>query len=167
MPQFTPMYTTMRTTKGFTLIELIIVMVITGIIVSMASVFLISGFKNYFTGVRVSGLNTQATLAMARMIKELQQAVSFSTINATNVTFNTSGGSNISYSWSSPTLTRTGIAAQTLSDQVTTFALTYYQSNFTATATPTAVRAITISMTLNNGNENIPIINTIFLNNMG
>ena len=166
MQPIMPMYTTMRTTKGFTLIEMIIVMVITGIIVSMASVFLISGYKSYISGENATTLNNQATLAMARMVKELQQAVSFTAINATNVSFTTSEGSNISYSWTNPTLTRTGIAAQPLNTHMTSFALTYYQSNFTTTATLTAVTAITISMIISNGIETIPIINTIFLNNM-
>ena len=166
MPPLRPIHTTMRTISGFTLIEMIMVMVISGIIFSMASILLTEGFKSYFTGVNVTSLNNQAVIAMARMTKELQQAVSFTTINGTNVTFTTSGGSTISYSWVSPTLTRTGATAQTLSNQVTSFALTYYQSNFTSTATLIAVRAVTINMTLSNANEIIPIINTVFLNNM-
>lgn len=156
----------MRTIKGFTLIEMIIVMVITGLIVSTASLMLSAGFTNYFTGVKVTALTNQATIAMARMTKELQQANRFSTMNATNMTFTTTKGSTISYSWSSPILTRTGASAQTLSDQVTNFSLTYYQSNFASTITLTAVRAVTIEMTLSNGSESVPVINTIFLSNM-
>lgn len=156
----------MRTIKGFTLIEMIIVMLITGIIVSSVAMMLSAGFTNYFTGVKVTALSNQATLAMTRMSEELQQASSFSAINASNVTFTTTGGSTISYSWSTPILTRTGISAQTLSNQVTSFSLTYYQSNFSTTATLTAVQAVTISMTLSNGNETVPLINTVLLNNM-
>jgi prepilin-type N-terminal cleavage/methylation domain-containing protein len=159
-------YIIMRTIKGFTLIEMIIVMVITGLIVSTASLMLSAGFTNYFTGVKVTALTNQATIAMARMTKELQQANRFSTMNATNMTFTTTKGSTISYSWSSPILTRTGASAQTLSDQVTNFSLTYYQSNFASTITLTAVRAVTIEMTLSNGSESVPVINTIFLSNM-
>jgi prepilin-type N-terminal cleavage/methylation domain-containing protein len=160
----------MRTIKGFTLIEMLIVMMITGIVMSAVSLMLKTGFTNYFTGVQISTLSNQATMAMARMVKELQQTSSFSTISATNMTFSTTGGSTITYSWSNPILTRTGTSAQTLaqtlSNQVTNFSLAYYQANFTATTTLTAVRAVTITMTLSNGNESIPIINTVFLSNM-
>jgi prepilin-type N-terminal cleavage/methylation domain-containing protein len=157
---------TMRTIKGFTLIEMIIVMLITGVIVSSAAMMLSAGFTNYFTGVKVTALSNQATLAMTRMSEELQQASSFSAINASNVTFTTTGGSTISYNWSTPILTRTGTSAQPLSNQVSSFSLSYYQSNFSTTATLTAVQAVTISMTLSNGNETVPLINTVFLNNM-
>ncbi|AUH71955.1 type II secretion system protein [Legionella sainthelensi] len=156
----------MRTIKGFTLIEMIIVMLVTGIVVAGVSLMLSAGFTNYFTGVKVTALTTQATLAMARMTKELQEASSFSAINATNVTFTTTDGATISYSWSSPILKRTGISAQTLSDQVTDFSLSYYQSDFTATTTLKAVRAVTINITLSNGSEIVPIINTVFLSDM-
>lgn len=166
MPLSRRVYIIMRTIKGFTLIEMVIVMLILGIVMSAASLMLSAGFTNYFTGVNVTQLSNQATLAMSRITKELQQANSFSAINATNITFTTSGGSIITYSWSNPILTRTGAAARTMSNQVTNFSLSYYQSNFTTTSSLTAVRAITINMTLSNGKENIPLINTVYLNNM-
>lgn len=156
----------MRTTKGFTIIEMLIVMVITGIILAICATMISSGFTSYFSSVQVTTLNTQANLVMARMSKELQEASSFAAINATNTTFTTTGGSTITYSWSNPTLTRTGTGTQTLSNHVTSFSLSYFQSNFSTTATLTAVRAVTISMTLSNGNESIPLINTVFLSNM-
>ncbi|MCW8442623.1 PulJ/GspJ family protein [Fluoribacter gormanii] len=156
----------MRTIKGFTLIEMLIVMITTGVVLSAVSLMLSAGFTNYFTGVKVTALTNQATIAMARMTKELQQANRFSAINPTDVTFTTTGGSTISYSWSSPILTRTGASAQILSNQVTSFSLTYYQSNFTATTTLAAVRAVTINMILSNGSERVPMINTVYLSNM-
>ncbi|QMT61229.1 hypothetical protein HBNCFIEN_02624 [Legionella sp. PC997] len=156
----------MRTIKGFTLIEMLIVMIITGVVLSAVSLMLSAGFTNYFTGVKVTALTNQATMVMARMTKELQQANRFSAINPTNMTFTTIDGSTISYSWSNPILLRTGASAQTLNNQVTHFSLTYYQSNFTLTTTLTAVRAVTIDMTLSNGSERVPMINTVYLSNM-
>lgn len=156
----------MRTTKGFTLIEMLVVMVITGIVTAIAATMLSAGFTSYFTGVNVTSLNNQAIIAMLRISKELQQATRFSAINSTNTTFTTTDGTTITYNWTSPNLTRTGASAQTLSNQMTSFSLAYYQSNFSATATLTAVRAITISMTLSNGNETVSLLNTVFLNNM-
>ncbi|KTD82578.1 prepilin-type N-terminal cleavage/methylation domain-containing protein [Legionella waltersii] len=156
----------MRTIKGFTLIEMVIVMVITGIIVAITATMLNTSFINYFTSVHYSSLSTQGAIAMMRISKELQQATRFSVINPTSVTFTTVGGTSISYSWSTPILTRTGSAARTLSDDVTNFSLNYYQSNFSTTATASAVRAVTVSMTLSNGTESVPLINTIYLSNM-
>jgi prepilin-type N-terminal cleavage/methylation domain-containing protein len=155
----------MRTTKGFTLIEMVIVMIIVGIVLAVASTLLRAGFTSYFTAVKTTTLTTQATNAMARITKELQQAKSFTAMNAANTTFTTSGGTTISYSWVSPILTRTGTGAQTLSNQVTGFTLTYYQSNFTAATSLLNIDAVTISMTLSNSNESVALINTVFLNN--
>jgi prepilin-type N-terminal cleavage/methylation domain-containing protein len=160
----TPIIT--RITKGFTLIEMVVVMVILALISSLAAVLVSSSMRSYFTSIGVSELNAQASMAMLRMTKELQQAVSFSVINATQVTFQTSGGTTISYSWATPILTRTGTGARPLSKEMTSFALSYYQSSFATTAVATAVKAITINATLSNGTESIPIINTVFLNNM-
>jgi type II secretory pathway pseudopilin PulG len=113
-----------------------------------------------------STLSTQASLAMTRISKELQQAISFSAINPTNVTFRTVNGTNITYSWASPNITRTGSSAQILNNQVTAFSLSYYQDSFATTATLTAVKAVTISMTLSNGTESVPLINTVYLPNI-
>lgn len=156
----------MRTIKGFTLIEMVVVMVITGIVTAIAATMISAGFTSYFTGVNVTALNNQATIAMLRMSKELKQATGFSAINATNTTFTTTAGSTITYNWSNPNLIRTGASAQTLSNQMTSFSLAYYQANFSVTAIPTDVRAVTITMTLGNGNETVSLINTVFLNNM-
>ena len=156
----------MQTIKGFTLIEMVIVMLVTSIVMISVSFMVSWGFTNYFTGVKATSLTNQAIIAMARISKELQQASRFSAITATSMTFTTTEGSTISYSWSTPTLTRTGASSQTLNNQITSFSLAYYQSNFSTTSTLTSIQAVTIQMTLNNGNEIVALINTVFLNNM-
>ncbi len=157
----------MRAIRGFTLIEMVVVMIIMGLVSTGAAMFLRAGFAGYFSAVQSTTLSTQANLAMARISKELQQADAFSVINTTGVTFSTTGGATISYNWSSPNLTRTGATTpQALSNAVTAFSLSYYQSNFSMTDEVSAVRAITISMTLNNGSETLSLINTVFLNNI-
>lgn len=166
MPLLTRVFIIMRTIKGFTLIEMIIVMVITGIVVVIAASIFRAGFTNYFAAVNATALSNQAVNAMARISKELQQASSFTAANATSMTFTTTKGTTISYSWSNPVITRTGSTSQTLSDQVTSFSLSYYQSDFSATATLNLAKAVTISMTLSNGTERVPMINTVFLSNM-
>lgn len=156
----------MRTIRGFTLIEMVIVMVITSIVVIIAASIFRSGFSNYFTLVDVTALNNQISNSMTRISLELAQASSFSAASATSMTFKTTTGSTITYSWASPTITRTGTSAQTLSDKTTSFALNYYQANYSATTTLTLIRAVTISMTITNGTETISLVNTVFLNNM-
>jgi prepilin-type N-terminal cleavage/methylation domain-containing protein len=155
----------MRTIKGFSLIEMVIVLAITAVVVTLAAVIYRAGFTNYTTAVNATKLSTQATLAMDRLSKELKKAISFTAMNNTNVSFATVDGSSLSYSWTSPTLTRTGSSAQTVNNKVTDFSLSYYQANFNTAITLTSVQAITITMTLSNGSERVPLINTVYLNN--
>jgi hypothetical protein len=145
---------------------MIVVMVITAIVVTLAASLFRAGFTNYNVAANNTALTTQASIAMARISKELQRAVSFSATNATNVTFATVDGSTITYNWASPTITRTGNSVQILNNKVTSFSLSYYQSDFTLSDVITDVVAVTISMTLSNGVERVPLINTVFINNM-
>lgn len=156
----------MQTIKGFTLIEMIVVMLITSIVVVFAATLMRTSFSGYFIAVNDTKLSTQATLTMSKISRELQNAISFSAINSTNVSFSTMDGSNVTYSWTNPTLTRTGSSAQILNNNITNFSLSYYRSDFTATSTLTLVKAITITMTVGNGNESVSLINTVFLNSM-
>ncbi len=169
------MYSIMRMInlkKGFTLIEVVIVIVSIGIIAYSSSLLMKGGFQSYFTGVTSTGLSTQAAIAMTRMTKELQQAVSFSTSSSANsVTFVTTGGSTITYNGSAlPNLSRVGTGTNYLGKQVTVFSLAYYDKTFAALAVPlvaaSSTRAVTISLTFSNGTESVPLINTVYLPNM-
>ena len=160
---------TMRTTKGFTIIEMVIVMVIASVIMVASSYLMVQGFDTYFAGVNLSSLNTQANMAMTRMSKELQEAISFSSISATSVAFTTTTGHTITYTYSGTTLTRKdqqGLnTAQTLATSVSGLTFYYYDYTFTTTAVLTSIQAVTISMTFNNSNQIIPMINTIYFYN--
>lgn len=155
-----------KPSKGFSLIEMIVVMVVTALVFFIGSNIITTAFKNYFIAVSATNLSTQANLAMMRMSQELQQASSFSSIGSSSVSFTTFGGSSISYSYSGTTLSRTGSSTQTLATSVSSFSLSYYQSNFTTTSMGSLVKAVTISLTLNSGTESVGLINTVFLPNM-
>lgn len=156
----------MQTTKGFTLIEMIMVIVITGIITSIVSMFLYAGFQSYFTGVAVTGLVNEASTSMTRVSKELQRAINFTNIGSTSVSFTMGNGTSVTYSLSGTNLNRVATSTQPLSNHVSAFSLNYYDSNYAITAVLANVRAITLTLILADGVETIPLINTVYLRNM-
>lgn len=174
---FLRVYQIMGTIRGFSLLEMIVVMMILGVIMSAGAILLNAGFTNYFTGVKVTALTSQANIAMMKMTKELQKADKIIAINqpSPSVTFTiptSTGATTIIYSLSGQILQRTeGSSVQTLTNQVASFSLNFYSSSVTPalypiTTDPALAKAVTISMTLNNNNEQVPLINTIFLYNL-
>ncbi len=65
----------MNRLRGFTLVEMIMVIVITGIVAGMVAVFIATPVKGYVDTVRRAGLTDMADLALKRMALELRTAV--------------------------------------------------------------------------------------------
>jgi len=65
----------MKRVHGFTLIEMIVAMVITGIIAAMVSVFMVAPIKGYQDTVRRAGLSDAADTALKRMALEIRTAL--------------------------------------------------------------------------------------------
>jgi MSHA biogenesis protein MshO len=74
----------MNRLRGFTLVEMIMVIVITGIIAGMVAVFIATPVKGYVDTVRRAGLTDTADLALKRMALEIRTAVPNSLIATTN-----------------------------------------------------------------------------------
>lgn len=157
---------TTKKAKGFTLLEVLISILVIAAIAAASSNFLASAFTGYFTGINSTGLSLEAAVAMKRMDLEFKEAVSFSTLNANQVTFTTLDGQTITYSLSGTTLNRTESTTQPLAKGVTALAFNYYNSNFAVTAIPSAVRAVTYSLTFSNGSQTVSLINTVYIANM-
>ena len=157
---------TTRSVRGFTIFEIVISLLVIGVIAASSANFLSSAFTNYFTGINATALSLEAAVAMKKMDLELRNAISFSVINPTQVSFTTVDGLTVTYSLSGTTLSRTGTTTQPLSKNVSSLSLNYYASNFGTTATLTAVRAVNISVTFSNAYQSIPLTNIIYLPNM-
>ena len=58
--------------RGFSLLEMIMVMVVLGIVAAVAAPFLSASFQSYFTGKDISETDWQARVALERMSRELR-----------------------------------------------------------------------------------------------
>lgn len=142
----------MKTLRGFTYIEFIIVIVLIGILGSTASLMLKQNYKGYFTAKKIMVLATNATIATDNLMRELKNASSITSLSATSLTFINQQGQTITIDKSGTTLTRNvdGAGPQTLCSQVSSVAFAYFDSSFATTTDVNDVRFVTIQMTTTN-----------------
>ncbi len=81
-----------RKQAGFTLIEVIAVLVIIGIMAVGLSMGLVRGVENFIIAGQATQISQQAQVAMARMKKELMDATAIATANATQIAYTAADG---------------------------------------------------------------------------
>lgn len=147
--------------RGFTLIEMVVVIIVLGIIAGLGALILRGGFNSYFAERDISAADGQAQTALARMTRELRTVRTASTadlpvMTSTSMTFVDFAGDTIAYTYDAvpQTITRSenGGTAQTLADHVSAASFSYWQSDAQTAATgPGNVYYITIQMTVTEG----------------
>jgi prepilin-type N-terminal cleavage/methylation domain-containing protein len=151
---------------GFSLVELIVVIVVLGIVASMGAIVVRDGMLGYLRGREITSADWQGRLALERMTRELRDvaAPNFSNIAAgacDNSTFAFSDiyASSISYSQSTTTLLRNG---QPLADNITGLHFYCLQSDGqTYSTVPSAVYYVTVSMIVSTANTSATYRTTV------
>ena len=154
---------------GFTLVELIMVMVILGIIAATGAQMMGNGFKAYFTGKDITEMDGQARVALERMTRELRSVrapTDLTLVPANEITFVDVDGAAIRYCMGAVggcpgvagDLTRN---AQPLSSGISNLAFTYLDRAASATAAASAVYYIGVSFTATQGTINKPYQATV------
>jgi len=141
---------------GFSMVELIVVIVVLGIVASAGAFVVRDGIFGYLRGREITGADWQGRFALERITRELRGIASpnFSNIAATSCgtstfAFSDASATAISYTQSAGTLLRNG---QPLADSVTALRFYCLTSNVQTTATPSAVYYVTVSMVVSTGN---------------
>jgi prepilin-type N-terminal cleavage/methylation domain-containing protein len=156
----------MKKTTGFTLIEMVIVLVLVGIITVIFSRFLITAVNSYITAKNVIDANGQALLAIERMTRDIRAVRSSSditTATSSQITFTDSSGTSITYALSGTSLRRN---SQVLADGISTLTLAYADRNGTTTATLANIRYITITLNVTQGNTNFNAKSSVYPRNL-
>ncbi|MBW2570525.1 MAG: prepilin-type N-terminal cleavage/methylation domain-containing protein [Deltaproteobacteria bacterium] len=151
----------MANNKGFTLIEIIIVVIVLGVLSIFGFRFLSTAIHTYSMMQKQKTLYDEAAMAMERISRELRDASTITTATGSTLEFTKSHGSpeetstyDITFQLSGATLQRVGSSTVSLAENVKASGFTVTR----VTPTPPPVREeITITLTLESGEANITL----------
>jgi prepilin-type N-terminal cleavage/methylation domain-containing protein len=146
---------------GFSLVELIVVIVVLGIVASMGAIVVRDGMLGYLRGREITSADWQGRLALERMTRELRNAAAIAPANAcgtSTFTFSDISSTLIVYTQNTTTLLRNG---QPLADNVTALRFYCLTSAVQPTATLSAVYYISVSMVVATTNTNATYRDTV------
>lgn len=148
--------------NGFTLIEVVIVIIILSIIAAIGSRVIQAAFNSYNINQNITIANTAARLAFERMTRDIHNinsAASISTATSSQLSFTDINGNTVTYQLSGTQLTRSG---QVLADGVSGLSFSYWDKNLNSTATPANICYVTPTLTFSfNNNVNYSLRSTI------
>lgn len=153
---------------GFSLIELIVVMVVLGIVASMGAIVVRDGLLGWLRGREINSADWQGRLALERITRELRTIAppSGGVVNIANgscggatFAFSDINAAQISYTLNVPTLMRNG---QPLAENVTGLRFYCLQSDGQTYSTiPSAAYYITVSMIVSTANTSATYRGTV------
>lgn len=151
----------MRKKQGFTLIEMVIVIVILSIIAGVAARVMSTALNSYFDNQNIVNANEQGRLALERMARDIHainSTSSITTANASTLTFVDVNGNTVTYSLSGTQLLRNSVV---LADGINRLTFAYYTGAGAVAGTTTAIRYITVALNITQNNVNYNLATTI------
>lgn len=183
----------MRNRKGFTLIEMVMVIILLSIVATVIAIPLSQGVKGWFQASSREGISQSGRMGIERMAREIRNTARTAANNpcifaaaATSFTFSDLSGdltscNSITFSLNSPNLLRCPDSAcatnYTLADNVSSLTIQYYDSiNQCMLAQPNClspigltinnIRRISIEITSTQGGEIVRKYSEVYLSNM-
>jgi prepilin-type N-terminal cleavage/methylation domain-containing protein len=155
----------MEKNKGFTLVELMIVIVIVGIAASIIGFMLFGAIDAWTFKLNRADLLWDGRVSINRMTREIRTvktSASVTTASTAQFRFTDVGNKDIAYSLSSTNLNRTeNGTANLLAENVSALTFTYYNSSDTVIPSPTVspsatdIRRVRINLTLTKNGQNV------------
>ena len=148
--------------RGFTLIEMIAVIVVTGAIFALGGIMLGHSFESYKLSREVSDVGWQGRLAMERMVRELREirshaATDITTWSAGTIDFYNTAGNRVRFYQSGTQVLRSadgGVISQPLADNLSAtngLLFDYYDSSGAVAAAVTDIYYITVRLHIQEG----------------
>jgi prepilin-type N-terminal cleavage/methylation domain-containing protein len=161
----------MKNSSGFTLIEIIIVIVLVGILATMAAMIIMQGVRAYSVEQSRSDAHYQAKLAMERMAREIRlirssTVTDIPTMTGTTLRYNDINGLQMGFRLNGGNIERTednAVSWQTLATNITGPGgniFTYRDNIGAATAAPASIWLVQIQFTATQGTESIDDMRT-------
>jgi prepilin-type N-terminal cleavage/methylation domain-containing protein len=161
--------------QGFTLIEVVIVVVIVGILAAVIAPPLMEGTKSWIFVSISKDLGQQSRIAMERVVREIRgtgrkadNTPCISSATASTFTFSGANGDLVNCNSVSFTLSGTQLlrGSAILAENVSSFQITYYTNANVVTSTGSAIRRVSIAMTLSTGGQSVVSDSEVNLRNM-
>jgi len=149
--------------QGFTLIEAIIVIVILGVIGTIATTMLGQGLSAYLTAQNVTDADWQGQIALERMERDLRAVRSLndiSTATSSQFIFTDINGNSITYQLTGTSLMRN---SQILADGIQSLSFSYTDKNGSTTATPANIRYVTVTINVTQKKANYNLTTSVNL----
>jgi len=157
----------MKNDRGFTLIEVVMVIALAGIIAGIISVPFFEGIEGWLFVKSREDISQSGRVAMERMAREVRNTARgcITTATATTFAFGTdlSDCNAINFSQAGAAIQRNGID---LADNVQSLAFTYYDTNNAITATTANIRRLAIEIVSINSGETARKYSEVYLPNM-
>jgi len=157
------------TNKGFTLMELVIVIILVAILSVFGSRMIAAIFNTLYSGQNIVNADWQARVGLERMTRDFRTVPSGSNISNTSTAnefvFTDSTGTSYTYKLSG---TQVLSNTEVLVDGVQSLVFTYYDKNGNVISPPpTALtRYIDISLVINQATENFTLSTAVYLWNL-
>lgn len=174
----------MKNTKGFTLIEMIMVITLLGIIAAIIAIPLYQGARGWFAATTREGITQSGRIGIERMEREMRNtartaanAPCISTAGGSQVVFSYLGGDlttcdSIEFSLSGSIIQRItrvgGVVTETadLADNVSNLTFIYYDANNVSGASAANTRRISIEIESTKSGETMQKYSEVYLSNM-
>jgi prepilin-type N-terminal cleavage/methylation domain-containing protein len=158
----------MKRFKGFSLVELIVVITITGVVVAASVPLLNAGLSHYLTARSLVDIASKTDIAMSRMTRELMMAINVTTASSNQIEFVTYDNDVISYRLNLNNIERNenGGTFQLLTNEAQALAFQYFDGSLNSTATRSSIRLVTINMSVSNGSNQMELVETVYPRNM-
>lgn len=147
--------------RGFTLIEMVFVIIILSVVAAIGSRVMGASFNAYFTNQNVINADAQGRLALEKLVRDIHNIASpsgITTATPTSLSFLDLDGVTVTYTISGTQLLRNGI---TLADGINNLAFSYYNGAGAVTATTSAIRYVNVSLNVTKNNVNYALMTTI------
>ena len=156
--------------RGFTMIELVMSIVVVGVLASLGATMLGGGFASFFLSRETTQNDWQGRLALERITRDLRSVrtpADLATMTAGQIIFTDSRNDQINYTLSGTTVTRVqnGGTAWVLADNATALTFSYLRNDGLTPepsgGVPANVYYITVELTISSANASMKYRSTV------
>lgn len=150
----------MQHRKGFTIIELLIVVIVLSIVATIAVPYLDILNKAVTAEYAISRIDTQARIAIERMARDIRSAQSITTAGSSSLTYMDNSGTAVTFDLSGTNLQRNDTS---LASSISAVSFTYYTSSGATTILAGSAKYIKITLTATDNDYSTTFENTVYL----